>query len=321
MQLKQAITFLKSVPMLSNIMPILKSFHIYNGRIQITNLDVIVDIPCKTFKGQNFTVPSEIFIKAITACELEPVCSILDNDRLEVKQGSFKAKIPLFNHNDYPLATHEKFDIPIPKKNFIEVLRRASLFAGNSKASTRHWSNGVCFREGHLYATNTITVMRQPADFSLTKEVTVNLDMLKTLVAIGEEPEAIGIEPNFISFKFHNGAWVKCRLLEDGWPDATRFFVNQATEVIPKGLASATLNMIPFSEKDTFISNGKRIMTEEGDYCANNEGFKIPPCSYKLSELSEILKISDKFDFSKYPQSTWSGPGVEGITVGMRMDQ
>jgi hypothetical protein len=325
MQLKHAMKFIKSVTMSSSTMPILNSIHVYDGRIQVGNTNVVIDIPHSPFKGLNFTAPLDLMIKAIMATDHEfTVAHDAEVNKITIRKGSFKAAIPLLTHDDYPLLGHAKSKSTPCGADFIEKLAMLRPFAGNTFAAPHHWQNGICFRDGFAYATNNVTVAQVVLGDGkqIPKETTVNLDIIDTLSSIGDRPEQISLEDNFILFKYHCGGWVRCRLMENTWPTSIEgIFSRAAADPVPEGLGAAVNSMIPFAADDVFFGGPDGIRTPGGDCSARDEGFALPvDCSYKLSELKSILALADKFDFGAYPSSRWSGPGIEGYTAGRRLD-
>lgn len=322
MNLKHATKFIKAVPMAAATMPVMRSVHVYDGRIQIGNFNVAVDLPHPLFAGMEFTAPIDQFMAAAAACgEAEPKLTIdPSGGKLTVQHRSFRAVIPLLDHANYPRLPAPTFT-KVQEVRIIEMLRMLKPFAGNPGASVNHWQNGVCFRNGYAYATNNISVMRAELPLSVGREVTANLDIIDTLGSIGEEPESVAVDEGFIAFRYPAGAWIRCRLIENGWPHSVDDMLDSRTptEDVPDGLLDSLARMAPFTKDDVLVAGPEGIRTEEHDCMARDEEFQLPACSYKMSELINVLKVADRFDFSKYPSSCWGGPGVVGFTAGRRL--
>ena len=323
MNLKHATRFIKAVPMMAATMPIMKSVHAYDGRIQIGNLNVAVDLAHKPFAGMEFTAPLDQFMAAANACgDTEPSITVDPEDlKMTVRHKSFKATMPLYAHDNYPRLPAPTFSKKAEGVKIVDTLKLLKPFAGNPGVAIHHWQNGICFRDGYAYATNNASVVRAELPLGIDREVTVNLDMIDTITAIGEEPDAISIDENFIAFHYHSGAWIRCRLIENGWPHSIDDLLNSkpAQEPVPEGLLDSLSRMAPFTKDDAVIGGPDGVSTEEHDSMARDEDFKLPTCAYKMSELIDVLKVADKFDFSKYPNSPWSGTRVRGITAGRRL--
>lgn len=320
MHLKQAMKFIKAVPMTAATLPILNSVHVYDGRIQVGNTNIIVDVPHSSFKGLDFTAPIELVTKAVAACDHEFTKVELEAGKLILAKGTFKVTIPLLTHEDYPRLDHERGASAPCVPEFVERLKQLRPFAGNAMVAPYHWQNGICFRDGWAYATNNVTVARVPITAAGNREITVNLDIIDTLAAIGDRPEHVAIEENFIVFKYHCGGWVRCRVIENAWPTAVDDMLGPAKEPVPAGLPEVVAGMAAFSQKDAFFGGPEGVRTDGGDCGAKDGSFALPvACSYKLSELKAALAAAEAFDFSGYPNSRWSGPGIEGFTAGRRL--
>jgi len=128
------------------LVPAFSHIHIYDGHIQGNDgRCTAIDAFCEKLKGVNATVPASRFLRAVNACDGEPVITE-KNNKLTIKRAGFKAVLPLMANADYPKVGGPPEGVePTPvAPGFIKALKRIAPFI--SEDASRPWSCSIWCR-------------------------------------------------------------------------------------------------------------------------------------------------------------------------------
>lgn len=303
--------------------PLLTFFHIYEGRIQGTNGRLTIDASCEQLKGIEATVHCIKFLKAVDACNGEPNIKITAAGNMMVSKNSFRARLPLGEHEKYPRTTFQ-VDLPIqpPPENFIQVLKRLQPFMGED--ATRPWMNAVHFKDGFAYATNNPVMVR--VWVGDCPNMTLPGFLVDELIRLALIPESLVISENNIFVQFKEEVWIRSSTLDGSWPLVgtmlDNFHMNTELVPIPHQLKEVINQILPFCPNPKFpeiILNEKGVSTGDGDMEANVEGISFPECKWHAENLLLVLSEASKIDFTKWPKPCpWLGDGIQGVLVGLK---
>jgi DNA polymerase III sliding clamp (beta) subunit (PCNA family) len=317
--MQSALSFVRGAVATKDLVPILTSFHIYDGRIQGCNGKLSIDTPCPDLVGFDFTVHAPGFLKAVDACGGEPTISQKEAGFLAISRGSFKARLPLSPHEEFP-RQHPEGEMGEPIGGpLLPLLKQLSPFIGDD--ASRPWACGVLFRGGQAFATNNVVVAGVPA---VKFERSLNLPsfLVDELLRIGKEPTSVLANNDQITFRFADGSWIKSSLLSAEWPPVENMLQEGLRSTIPEGLLSAVERILPFcpDPKVPLIFLGPDgVKTSDGDKSAVVEGFNLPQSAFRAEPLCAVLKVAIDIDFTAYPKPvSWSGQnGLRGLLVGV----
>jgi DNA polymerase III sliding clamp (beta) subunit (PCNA family) len=301
-----------------DFVPVLKCFHLYNGRIQGQNGRIAIDAPFASLGITDFTVPAERFLKAIDACDSEPDISITDSGKLSVKRKGFRATLPLGEHSAFPLAI-KSGELLATGGRFISTLRELKPFISDD--ASRPWTNGVLLSEGYAYATNNVVLVRSPFAWDFG-DINLPVYAIDELLRIGIEPDEILLDENALTFVLGE-AWLRAQLLTGEWPDvAARFEDIEFGDVVPSGIIQAIEKILPFCpdpKMPEIIFSAEGVSTAAGEQMAAIEGISLPDGCYRAEVLLLALSVAQRVNFAAYPAPVaFCGNKVEGMFVGLR---
>ena len=298
--------------------PALTHFHIgdgfvrgYNGRIALCgpiNLDLNVN---------PLAVP---FVKAIEACTKTITLSRSSNGKLYIKSGSFKAFINC-SEEEYPDIEPSGTIIPITQP-IIAPLKILEPFI--AKDASRPWARGILFRGQSVYATNNIVLIEIWTGYNFPVEVIVPHAAVVELIRIKEEPEAIQVCSNSITFHFEGKRWLKAQLQTDTWPDVTKILEQESNQSpLPEEIFTALETIKPFVE-DTgraYLVDGRVSTSAESAEGASVEvDGAVGPACFNLQQLMALRGIAKTIDFSSYPAACiFYGNKLRGALIGIRI--
>lgn len=304
------------------ILPALKAIHVYDGRMQSTDGRITIDVICPELKGMTFTVNGAKFVKAVEACNGTPDKIEVKDDVLIIKQGSFRAKLPLLDKESFPLTVLEDAEKVAFKKPLKPVLDALKPFIGND--ASRLWACGILFRNTFAYATNNTTVARTKCDLHTDSAAfTLPGFSVDELLLIEQEPLYFVQDESSVTF-IYDSFWVRTQLFSSNWPDVDKMIPQaKSLPVIPEGLRSAVDKIVDFCPDADFqcvVFDGEMVKTTEGEISAEVSGFTLPAGRYRAIVLQNILAHAINADFSFYPNAIpfVTDNGLEGVFVGVK---
>lgn len=320
--MRKILNFVKGAVSTKDLVPVLTNFHFYGGRVQGNNGRIIIDAPLD-LGGVDITVPAVPFLKAVDACDGDPNLHITEGGRLVMKKGSFRSTLPLSKQGDFPvMSLDEEYESFSDTKGFIAALKIVRPFIGED--ASRPWACGALFKEGYIYATNNVVMVRVP--FHVPNAACFNLPAftIDELIRIGEDPNAIYYDENSVAAAYSGSRWLRSQLFATEWPDVERFFQDsQELDQVPAGLTKAVQKVLPFCpdpKHPTILLNNEGVHTANGDMGASVEGLNLVTNKHRAEPLQLVLTHATHIDFTQYPAPIpFKGAnGLQGVLVGLK---
>jgi DNA polymerase III sliding clamp (beta) subunit (PCNA family) len=325
----EALRLVKGAVAKKDLTPVLTHFHVYDGRIQGTNGRLTLDAPCPDLTGLNFTVPADRFLKAVDACQGEPNLKVTPAGKLSITKGSFRALLPLGDHDAFPVAEPDTEiikgrDDPM---DLIPALTNARPFAAED--ASRPWACGVLLNEDHAYATNNVAIIRTRLEGQFPEPLNIPSFAVDELLRLKHEPDVVTQDPdgNHVTFQYKDGSWLRTTVFALDWPDVDPLFQQfdegaHGIPRVPNGLLEAVETVLPFAPdpKAPVIRLGADgVATEDGEMQASVGGYELPESAFRAEVLTQVLGVATHFDASNHPSPCpFYGPTLEGVMVGVR---
>lgn len=284
----------------------------YNGAIALCTP---TDLPLNCYPK---AVP---FVKAIATCKDTVELHLTPNGRLCVRSGKFTAHVDCLEEG-YPVISPEGEIVPLDGCPILEVIESISTFIGQD--ASRGWARGILLRGQSALATNNIVIVERWLGYHFPVEVNIPEAAVDELLRIGEEPTAIQVSENNITFHFEKNRWLRTQVLSTDWPDVSRILDREVVTPgpVPEGLIAALEDLSPFTDDDVrvFFHDGIVSTVPQDGIGASVqvEGIKAGPC-YNIKQLQKLLAVAKEVDFSVYPDPClFYGNKLRGAIVGMR---
>ena len=319
--MKKILNFVKGAVSTKDLVPVLTNFHFYSGRVQGSNGRITIDAPLE-LGTVDITVPAVPFLRAVEACDGAPQLNITEGGRLTMKRGKFRSILPLSDNSAFPLQ--EICDVPdskwAPDSGLIKVLRTIRPFIGED--ASRPWACGVLFKDGWLYATNNVVMVR--LGYTMPEDIEINLPSyaVDELLRIGKDPVRVSYDSSYALFHYGE-SWLRSNLFDSQWPDVSKFFQQEKLAPVPEGLREAVEKIRPFCQDSKFPVielNETGVHTAEGDMGASVEGYELPYSKYRAEPLQLVLSHAKTIDLTKYPGPVpfTADNGLEGVIIGVK---
>lgn len=316
----QTAKLVRSVVSDRDLVPVLTHFHLYGYRIQGTNGKLTLDAPWPNYSAIPINVPAEPFVRAFEAMD-EPELFIKDNRHLLVSQGKMKVRIPI-NLETFPRASKPEVWDPMDN-SLVEVIRRVRPFVSND--ASRLWACGILYREGYVYATNNIVMVRVPwtpsslGDMDTFTLPDVGMDQL---IKCNLPVEAIHVRDNAVGFEMEGDVWMESLRYTEQWPDVERMFDDPdidweglpALKGSERAIVEKLLPFVPDKRHPVIRFEGDKIATLEGEMEAAVET-QCGTGAFHATPLAAVLAVATHMNIDRHPKAV---PFADHLTSEMQ---
>ena len=265
-----------------------------------------------------------LLVEALSRCAEGFSLTQLDNGRLSIKSGKFKAVVPCL---DPALMQHA---VPDPQIVSITNAFRDAVEAVGVLASenAQHVLTASVLMAGpSVISTNRVMIMEAWHGLDLPFNVPLPKQFVAALVKQKKNLVGFGFSRSSASFYFEDGCWLRTQLYSDEWPDVSSILNRQANlwSIDPSFFKSLEA-VIPFSEDGNIYSDTNLLKSHPDDGVgATFECNGIPKgFVYPAKQLMMIKPHVKKIDYmaagvhdSSYCL-VFEGDAVRGIISGRR---
>lgn len=309
----------RSVVSERDLVPVMTHFHLYTNRIQGSNGKMTLDAPWDIMNfGEPVNFPAEAFARAFENMP-DPKLEMKDA-HLIIKQAKMRVRIPA-SREPYPRAKRpDKFEKIAP--GLLEGCRKIRPFV--SADASRPWACAILYRDGWLYATNNIVLVRTKWDGGDT-EFELPSFAVDQLIRCGRTLSGMAITENEIAYDLGDDVWFQSLRYQEEWPKVETMleYDFKALPKTPDGLAGAVRKILPFcpDKRHPIIRfMGDKIATLEGEMQAEIE-IEIGQGAFHAEPLLLVLEHAARME-SRHPKpSPFANHDltVEGILSGVRL--
>jgi len=279
--------------------------------MQAANGALVIDTPFDT--AVDVTVLGSRFFAAMNVCDAPTITVAKSGKSLSIKQGSFRASIPLIDNIEFPMSSPDgdRYDAPEDLQAAFSMMRP---FFGTQK----EWMKGVVIRNGNLYATNGLALLRNEIGLDASIAITVPEVAIIELSRINLPITALRISDHSCTFKLGDSIWLRTALITGDVPDMDGIIPQGAPDVVPDGLREAVTTVAQFSDGVfPVVQFGPDGVSAVGDTEAHVGGFELPPGMFGSDVLMAVLEIATHMDFSKAPKACkFTGKNIAGAVMG-----
>lgn len=305
-----------------DLVPVMTAVHFYDKRVQATNGRITIDAPFPDL-DIDVTVNADRLIKAVNACDGEATIKLTENGKLSIRQGKFRALIPVEDHDSFPKVEPPTALHQINGKYLLRLMQELRPFVAED--ATRPWACGMLLDGDYAYATNNVSIARvhQPFDkpVSLSSKLNLPSFLLDELLRMKRPPINAAHDDKSITLDLGDGVWIRSNLFADEWPDVQRFFQPAKLSPIPPELSPSIERILPFCpdpKLPIIILGDNTVSTAEGEMSAAVEGFSLPDARFHAKVLQLVLDHAHSIDLAAYPNPcAFQGDGIDGVVMGV----
>lgn len=238
-----------------------------------------------------------MLIEALSKCDESFTLTQLDNGRLSIKSGKFKAVVPCLD----PALMQNAFPDPqiAPISNaFKEAVEAVGVLA--SENAQHVLTASVLMHGASVVSTNRVMIMEYWHGLDLPPGVPLPKQFVAALAKQKKNLVGFGFSNNSATFHFEDGCWLKTQLYSDSWPDVGKILNKEANLwSIDTGFYKALDAIAPFSEDGNVYSDLNLLMSHpDSSIGATHECSGIPKgFVYPIKQLQIIKPYVQKIDW------------------------
>jgi len=239
-----------------------------------------------------------LLLEALSKCEESYSLTQLDNSRLSIKSGKFKAVIPCLNPNLMQDALPDPQIAPVTNK-FKEAIEAVGVLANEDAQHVLTAS--VLMNGASVIATNRVMILEYWHGLDLPPNIPLPKQFVSALTKQKKNLTGFGFSNNSATFYFEDGCWLRTQLYNDQWPDINSILNREANLwSIDPSFFDALKAIEPFSDDKNAYFDTNLIMSHPNNAeGATHECSGIPKgVVYPIRQLMIMKPYVKKIDFN-----------------------
>lgn len=238
-----------------------------------------------------------LLIEALSKCDENFSLTQLDNGRLSIKSGKFKAIVPCLDPALMQIANPDPQIVGITNK-FKEAVEAVGAIANENTLEI--FTASVLMNGQTVISTNRIMVLEYWHGLDLPPDVPLPKEFVKALSKQKKNLTGFGYSSSSATFYFEDGCWLRTQLYADKWPDVSRI-LNRPANLwsIDPNFYKALDAVAPFSEDGNVYFDLNLLMSHDNtNQGANYECNGLPKgVVYPISQLKIIKPYVKRIDW------------------------
>lgn len=263
-----------------------------------------------------------LLIEALSKCDESFSLTQLDNGRLSIKSGKFKAVVPCLDPLLMQSAIPDPQIVGISNK-FKEAVEAVGVLASDT---AQHVLTASVLMNGQtVVSTNRVVMLEYWHGLDLPHGIPLPKQFVSALAKQKKNLTGFGFSSCSATFWFEDGCWLRTQLYSDTWPDVSRVLNIQGNLwSIDQGFFKALEAVAPFSEDGLIYLKTNKLCSHPDEAAgASHECNGIPNgVIYPAKQLAIMKPYVRKIDFmapgiqnSSYCL-VWQGDNMRGIISG-----
>lgn len=164
-------------------------------------------------------------VEALSKCSESYSLTQLDNERLSIKSGKFKATVPCLDPLLMPSAEPDPQIVGITNK-FRDAVEAVGVLA--SENAQHVLTASVLMNGASVISTNRVMLLEYWHGLDLPPNVPLPKEFVKALVRQKKNLTGFGFSKSSATFWYEDGYWLRTQLYADEWPDVSRILNREA---------------------------------------------------------------------------------------------
>lgn len=237
-----------------------------------------------------------LLVEALSKCDENFSLTQLDNNRLSIKSGKFKALVPCLDPSIMQEAIPDPQIVGITNA-FKEAVEAVGVLA--SENAQHVLTASVLMNGSTVISTNRLIVLEYWHGLDLPPNVPLPKEFVSALAKQKRNLTGFGFSSSSCTFYFEGGYWLKTQLYSDSWPDMNRI-LNLKGNLWPidPNFYKALDAIEPFSECGHVYFDTNLMMSHAENNGASYECTGLPKgVVYSIKQLKIIKPFIKRVDF------------------------
>lgn len=238
-----------------------------------------------------------LFMEALSKCDEGYSLTQLDNQRLSIKSGKFKATVPCLDPLLMQDAQPDPMITPITNA-FKDAVEAVGVLA--SENAQHVLTASVLMNGQSVISTNRVMILEYWHSLDLPPNIPLPKEFVKALVKQKKNLSGFGFSNSSCTFWYEDGSWLRTQLYSDKWPDVNSILNREANLwTIDQGFFKALESVAPFSEDGNVYSDLNLLMSHaDKELGASYECSGIPKgFVYPIKQLQIMKPYVKQIDY------------------------
>ncbi len=166
-----------------------------------------------------------LLVEALSKCNESYSLTQMDNERLSIKSGKFKAIVPCLSPVLMQDAQPDPYIAPVSNK-FKEAIEAVGVLA--SENAQHVLTASVLMNGQSVISTNRVMLLEYWHGLDLPPNIPLPKEFVKALTKQKKNLTGFGFSNSSATFYFEDGCWLRTQLYADEWPDVSRILNRDA---------------------------------------------------------------------------------------------
>lgn len=236
-------------------------------------------------------------VTALSKCEENISLTLLDNERLSIKSGKFKAVIDCLDPQLMQEALPDPQIVGITNA-FKEAVEAVGVLASENAQDILTAS--VLMNGSTVISTNRTMLFEYWHGLDLPPNVPLPKEFVKALAKQKKNLTGFGFSNCSATFYFEDGCWLRTQLYSEQWPDVSRILnIEGNMWSIDPNFFKALDAVAPFSEDGNVHFDTNLLMSDPDNQGASYECAGLPKgVIYPIKQLQMMKPYVKKIDFN-----------------------
>lgn len=231
--------------------------------------------------------------------------TLLDNERLSISSGAYRAVVPCLPDNAMLSITPDPCLYQIDDR-WKQAAVRAGTFCTDGAQTVM--ASSVITYGTRMVGTNGLVMLDAYHGYEMPPELIVPMAFVKEVAKVDAKLNGFGYSAGSLTFYFEGGAWIRTQLYQEQYPNVSRILdpliMTGCTE-IPEAFFDAVAAVAPFASdaRTVIIGNNQVQSHRETNVGAQHqcEGLAFNAITLNADHLTKLKPFMEKFDVTTYP--------------------
>lgn len=249
--------------------------------------------------------------------------TLLDNQRLSITSGAYRAVVPCIAVSDITTVSPDPCLYQVDDR-WKQAAVRAGTFCTDGAQTVMAAS--VLTYGARMVGTNGLAIVDAFHGYEMPPGLIIPMAFVKEVAKVDAKLNGFGFSENSLTFYFEGGAWIRTQLYKEQYPNVGRILdplIMTSCTDIPGALFDAIAAVAPFTtdSRTVILSNNQVRSHDETNIGAQHdcEGLPFDRIAVNSDYVAKLKPFVAKFDASTYDNMiVFAGENVRAVVMKMK---
>jgi hypothetical protein len=301
--------------------PAMTYYMVKNKMMLATNGRMVAGFPCDV--DGEFLVPGEELTKILKRLPNEPTFKV-NGDRLTMRSGRFSGTLHLLPAEEWRFPVLEEVVWQPFPPTLLPIFKDLRPFI--SESAVHRWSLGIAIDDGWCFGTNNFALAGAPFPPGGGVKALIPTWVVDFILGRTEGLVQWAMSPQFMAFKWSNGAWMRSTLIDAEFPERARAMIQAApigTQMVTPEYRHALTRIAELSDTDSGIHiyadrvEGKTARSVVSETMDSEIPVNSPFSIWGVKYIVPVIAAANNWSPSLWPAAVpFTGARIRGYIMG-----